>query len=89
MYIRFAGFSFKNAIKGSVSERYRDQASNPDLLNKGLTAPIECHPLCSSSDLLVPTTSLVAMLHIMLLLYSGLGGFQERKSWSGKWGFET
>lgn len=89
MYIRFAGFSFKNAIKGSVSERYRDQASNPDLLNKGLTAPIECHPLCSSSDLLVPTTSLVAMLHIMLLLYSGLGGFQERKSWTRNWGFET
>ena len=72
MYIRFAGFSFKNAIKGSFSERYGDQVSNPDLLYKGLTAPIECHPLCSSSDLLVPTTSLVVILHIMLLLYSGL-----------------
>lgn len=84
MYIRFAGFSLKNAIKGSVIERNRDQASNPDLLNKGLTAPIECHLLCSSSDLIVPTTSVVAMFHIMLLLYSGLGGFEERKSWTRK-----
>ncbi|GMY32280.1 hypothetical protein FCV25MIE_27522 [Fagus crenata] len=86
MYRYQSCFSFKNAIKeGSVSGRYRDEASNPDSLNKGLTARIDCHTLRSSD--IIASTSLVAIFHIMVLLYScecGFTGLLE-KSWIRKW----